>query len=159
MALIRVLHHAIRLWVPCTRTRRYHAALSVLVASHRFPQLESQAKARVNDELVKIFKPFGIYPWWRFRHDVPPTTMAADRAVAMYRLGIPTGVPELSWEQVLHPWHQQSPAQLLQDFNARHSATEEAVQFLAARGLPRAEIERFSTVGLLHASAKAANDG
>lgn len=159
MGLGQVLHHGVRLWAPCTRARRYHAALAMLLTAHRYSRLESQAKGRVDDEIVQVFKPYGIYPWWRFRTGARSTAMAAERAVAMYRLGLQTGVSALSWEDILHPWHRQFPAQLIQDFDARHPATEEAIRFLEGHGLPRDEMERFGTIGLPKASAAAAHDG
>jgi hypothetical protein len=160
MGFFRVMREGGRLWLPCTRARRYHAALATLLAIHRFPRLDGTSKARIDAELVQIFKPLGIYPWWRYRPDVPPTTMAADRAVAMYRLGIPTGIADLRWENVLHPWHRQSPTQIIQDFSAYHAATDDAIRFLASHGVVSPELKHFGSQWLerARAGAKPAHD-
>lgn len=144
MSTVSFFRVALRLWLPSTRERRYRAALATLLSSHAFAQLQQSDRAKVDDELVAIYKPFGIYPWWRFRRDASQDAMAGDRAIAMWRLGLPTGVPELEWAAVLHPWHRESPAQLAQDFRPRHPTTEEALKFLGEPGMSLPPGKNFS---------------
>lgn len=126
----------LRACVPTSRKRRYQAALGTLLAVQAFECLDGQQRSKVDDELVVIYEPFGIYPCWKLRRDVSRTSMAADRAVAMCRLGFPTGLQGLEWSEVLHPWHLQNPALVKGDFRLQHPATEEARLFLRSRGLP-----------------------
>lgn len=158
MGFFHLFRESALLWVPRTQSRRYHAALAVLLAIHRLPQLDGSDKARIDAELVQVYKPLGLYPWWRFRSDASPVAMAGIRAVAMYRLGIPTGVEGLRWESVLHPLHRQSPTLLIQDFSTNHPATDEAIQLLVSHGVPPTEIERFGKRWLDDARAKYASD-
>jgi len=153
MGMLRVMLEGLHLWLPSTRARRYHAALATLVAIYRFPQLDGSSRARIDSELVQIFKPLGIYPWWRFRRDVPPTSMAADRAVAMYRLAIDTGIAGVDWEGILHRWHRQSPTQIIQDFRSYHRDTDDALEFLASHDMTSPELEQFSTHWIRQARA------
>ena len=145
MKMLYVLRESLRLWLPSTRARRYHAALVTLLAIHRYPQLDQESKARIDAELVNIYEPLGIYPWWRHRRNVPPTAIAADRVAAMYRLDIPTGLPEVSWDLVLHPWHRQNPTLINQDFRYYHRDTDSALEFLASHGAASSELARFGT--------------
>jgi len=154
MGLLRVLHEGARAWLPTSRARRYHAALATLLAHHRFTELDGRDKARIDADLVEIFKPYGIYPWWRYRRDASASAMAADRAIAMYRLGISTGIANLQWVDVLHPWHRQSPVQLALDFRAHHPATDEALQFLSSHGVASTELERFGEQWLKRGRAR-----
>jgi hypothetical protein len=129
-----VLSRGWRMWMPATRERRYHASLAVLAGMYSYGLLDAAQRARVDCELVEIYKPLGVYPWWRFRRDASPTGMAGDRAVAMARLGLPTQVRNLEWSDILHPWHVSSPAQLALDFRAYSEATDDAIEFLQSSG-------------------------
>jgi len=129
------LFRSLRLLLPTTKQRRVQAAKAVLVSICAFDKLEGAQRVKVDDELVQIYKPFGLYPWWRFRKDVPVYARAADRAIAMWRLGIATGIPDLSWDEVLHPWHRCDPALLMQDFHFYHADTDDALAYLEPRGL------------------------
>ena len=115
--------------------RRYKAALAVLLATKVFATLSAEDRSRIDDELVKIYRPVGVYPWWRFRSDVGEVVRAADRAVAMWRLGIPTGAPGLTWSDALSEKWMRSPWKLRAAFRAFHPATEEAIGFLRAHGV------------------------
>jgi hypothetical protein len=130
-----VLRTSLRLWMPLTRERRYRAALAVLMGFHAYEALDGKQRESVDRELVEIFKPFGIYPWWRFRIDVSPIAMAAERAIAMARLGLPTQVAGVTWRDALHPWHMSSPGQLSLDFRAYTTAVDEAADFLESNGV------------------------
>ena len=115
--------------------RRYRAALAVLLATHVFAELNAEEQSRVDDELVNIYRPVGVYPWWRFRSDVPEATRAAERAVAMWRLGISTGAHGLTWSDALSEKWMHSPWKLGAAFRAFHPATEEAIASLRAHGV------------------------
>ena len=123
------------MWVPATRERRYRASLAVLLGMYSYGYIDAKQRARIDRELVEIYKPFGVYPWWRFRRDASLTGMAGDRAVAMARLGLPTHVPNLEWSDVLHPWHLSSPGQMALDFRAYSEATDDAIEFLKSCGV------------------------
>ncbi len=159
MSYGRVMRDGLRAWLPCTRARHYHAALAMLLAIDRFPKLDAPSKARVDAEVVEIMKPYD-YPWWRYRRNAPSISMAACRAVAMRRLGISTGIANLTWADVLHPWHQDSPTLINLDFRSYHAATDDAVRFLASSGVTSPEIEHFSTVWVerVAASERATHD-
>jgi hypothetical protein len=130
-----VVSRIIRILAGPVHARRYKAALVVLLATHVFANLNAKDRSRVDDEIVNIYRPVGVYPWWRFRSDVPEATRAAERAVALWRVAIPTGVPGLTWSDVLSEKWMQSPWKLAAVFRAFHPATEEAIGFLRAHGV------------------------
>jgi hypothetical protein len=117
------------------RTRRYHAALAILLSTHVFGRLDAKQKSRVDDELVGIYRPSGIYPWWRFRKDQPEGVQAAERAVAMQRLGVLTGIEGLSWSEIIRPAWSRNPALLSFAYRPFHPATDQAIAYLAERGV------------------------
>ena len=124
-----------RLWLPASYERRYRAALGILLSLYVFPRLGALDISRVDTELIEIYKPFGIYPWWRFRQDNLETNMAADRALAMWNLEIPTHVPGITWDNVMHKVHKGQPALLKLDFGPFDAATDEALRFLKQNGV------------------------
>lgn len=130
-----VVSRIIKVFAGPVHRRRYKAALAVLLATHVFAKLNAEERSRVDDELVNIYRRVGVYPWWRFRSDVPEAVRAAERAVAMWRLGIPTGAHGLTWSDTLSEKWMQSPWKLGSVFRAFHPATEEAIASLRAHGV------------------------
>ena len=135
---------AYRLWIPTSRDRRYKAALTTLLCLYRYPQLDTATKAKIDDEIVLIFKQFGLYPYWRFIRNIPEKTRAGDRAIAMCRLDIPTGIEGLHWSDFMHPWHQDAAAQLIMDFKSYSAETDQAIEFLRTHGVHSEQIDHYS---------------
>ena len=153
------LFHGLRWWVPATKARHVHAAMAVLVSLSAFAKLEGPQRVKVDDELIEIYKPWGIYPWWRFNKALS-VEMAPSRAVAMRRLGMPTGMSDLTWDDVLHPWHKHDPALIYWDFQPYHANTDEALDYLRPRGLCLPEGVHFGKRWLQQASSGGtANEG
>ncbi len=134
--LASLLKADFRLLIPTTKTRRVQAALAVMASRIAASQLDKAQLAKVDAEIVRLYKPFGLYPWWNLRADrAESDSLACERSVAMWRLNMPTGVPGMSWSDILHPWHRRNPTQLIQDFRPFHKDTDEALAQLSRRGI------------------------
>jgi hypothetical protein len=131
------------LWLPATHKRRYHAALAVLLGIYVYDALSKLQRVEVEGEIVELLKPFGVYPWWSSRKDISPQILAPDRALAMARLNLPTGLVGLEWNDVVHPWHVSNPAQLRQDLRLYTVEVDEAVATLEAHGVRAPELRSF----------------
>jgi hypothetical protein len=121
------------------REQRFRAALAILLSTHVFERLDAKQRVRVEDELVAVYRPLGVYPWWRSRKDQPDGARAAERAVAMQRLEVPTGIEGLSWSEIIRPAWRANPALLSFAYRPFHPATDRAIAFLAERGVVLAE--------------------
>jgi hypothetical protein len=134
--LLSLLKVDFRLFLPATKARRVQAAVATIASRIAASTLEKAELAAIDAEIVRIYKPLGLYPWWNLRAEgVNLDCNACERAIAMWRLGMATVVPGKSWSDLLHPWHQRSVSQLIQDFRPYHKDTDEALVWLSSLGV------------------------
>lgn len=79
--------------------RHYKAAIAVLLA--QYGQLSADDRARVELSVQENYDNCDLGPKvaeWR------PTVLAAERAAAMQRLRMGTGIPGLTWDELFAPW-------------------------------------------------------
>ena len=134
--LLSLLKVDFRLLLPATRARRVKAAVATIASRIATSRLDKAQLTALDVEIIKIYRPLGLYPWWNLRAEgVKLDRKACEQAVAMSRLGMATVVPGRSWSDLLHPWHQRSVSQLIQDFRPFHKDTDEALVWLSSMGV------------------------
>jgi len=82
-----------------TYDRQYKAANAVLLA--QYGELNPDDRARVELSVQENYDKCDLGPKvaeWR------PTVLAAERAAAMRRLRMVTGIPGLTWDELFAPW-------------------------------------------------------
>ena len=123
-------------WHPIRR-RRFDSALIVLLALHWFPRLGELGQEQVENELVNVFKKKSPTPYLAWREIVGPTSdhVAMVRGVAMARLNMPTGVEGLEWNEFVRPRWLRAPVLASLSFRSFDVATDQAIDFLRAKGL------------------------
>ena len=130
------LARATSFWHPIYR-RRFNSAMLVLLAHHLFPRLSATQQTRVDDELTEIFKRQSEFPYRLFAQKSGELTdgSAALRGVAMARLDLPTEVDGLAWSDFVLPSWKRVPSFAYLAFRRLHRATDDAVDYLHAKGL------------------------
>ncbi len=122
-------------WHP-TRRNRFDSALVVLLGLHLFPRLDPGDQQRVENWLIDEFHSCPI-PWVVIRQDVDASSdrIAYHRAMAMARLGLPTGIDGLEWKEFAQlSWLGPSTA-TFNDFRRFDPETDAAADFLRSNGL------------------------
>lgn len=128
--------------------RAFNAALVVLIGKYVFERLDAEQRRAVDGEVdrnirVELQVPRVDRKWFGW------ADLGAVRAVAMARLGLSTGVPGYTWDELLSrywwwkkvqlQWSQQQPADVRDgavdmDFHPFHPATEDAKAFMRRNG-------------------------
>ena len=145
--------------------RQYKAAIAVLLA--QYGELSAHDRARVELSVQENYDKCDLGPKvaeWR------PYALAAERAAAMRRLRMGTGIPDLTWDELFAPWRRgpanwltrmafgtpfnKSPwdetAYLLDmDFRLWGQATMDARDFLRRHGIHMPEHDPFDPSILL----------
>jgi len=123
--------------------RRVRSAVVVLLSEHVFAQLSAEQQARVDLAVIAEYRKYWMFAWWMRRSDNPPDTVAVDRAYAMQRMAIPTGVVSLSWSDVLPPRTNYREFMYqdigVNDFVRFDPATDEAISYLRSLGVALSE--------------------
>ncbi len=123
-------------WHP-TRRNRFDSALVVLLGLHLFPRLDPGDQRRVENWLIDDFHKHSDYPYVVFRQDIGASSdlIAYLRAMAMARLGLPTGIEGLEWKEFAQlSWLGPSTA-TFNDFRRFDAETDAAADFLRSNGL------------------------
>ena len=128
-------------------TRRYKAALVVLLGVYAFERLSVSEKARAELETTENFRR-SLEPPAAWKRWAQWDVIAAFRATAMERIGIEPGIVGLSWPDLLRPWNHWRKwsrwplrnfdgraAFLVMDFSSVNKATADAKAFLRANGM------------------------
>ncbi len=122
-------------WHPIRRNR-FDSALVVLLGLHLFPRLDPGDQQRVENLLIDDFHKCPI-PYTVFRQDAGASSdvVAYHRAMAMARLGMPTGIAGLEWKEFAQlSWLGPSTA-TFNDFRRFDAQTDAAADFLRSNGL------------------------
>lgn len=127
--------------------RRRKAALIVLLGAWMYEKSPVDVKDRLDSEVDENFNRTDT-PAVAWRGILKADAMAAHRAAAMDRLGIPPSIPDLSWAQLFEPWHiwrkvpewprkayDGRPDLLVNDYRLFDPASAEARLFLRTNGL------------------------
>lgn len=81
--------------------RHYKAALAIFLGANAAEKLSAENRARVEGEVEQNYDKSVKGPKLaEHRWEM----LAAERAAAMHRLGIGTGIPDLTWDQLFTPW-------------------------------------------------------
>ena len=122
-------------WHPIRRDR-FDSALVVLLGLHLFPRLDLADQQRVENWLIDDFHKHSAVPYVVFRSlKTTSDFVAYYRAMAMARLGMPTGVEGLEWKEFAQlSWLGPSTA-TFNDFRRFDAETDAAADFLRANGL------------------------
>ena len=130
--------------------RAFNGALIPLIGTYVFERLDEEKRRAIDAEVdrnlnlevqmppASIDRKWGSWSW-----------IGAERAVAMARLGIPTGIPGYAWDDLLAPYRywkevrtsffQPKPVDMRGmaaggDFHPFHQATEDAKDFMRKNG-------------------------
>ena len=123
------------MWFSSKRSseRRRRAALVVLLGVVSFKRLNDTQQEAVLLEVKRMLAPFGIaYAWHESGASV--VTTAVFRAVAMHRLGFPSGSPSASWASLLYRGWALLPASIGLTFRRFAPETELAREHLRSEG-------------------------
>lgn len=146
--------------------REYKAALVVLLGAYGSPQLTPEQRARVESDMDRNWN-LTEFPAVSNRRTSSWDFIAAERAAAMDRLGIPPAVAGLSWRDLFaslpNPkWIFQMAPYAMRNFDPRggfitmqfrpmSEATADAKKFLRKRGLDVPEADPWKVSDLLPA--------
>ena len=118
---------------------RFRAAVAALLSEHVFSSLPKETQVRVDLTVVAEYRAHFLFAWWMRKPDVSPDVAAIDRAYAMARLGVPTGVQDLPWTELLSPRNSYfaflANHRGSRTFSRFHPATDEAIEHLRKRGV------------------------
>ncbi len=132
--MLKALTRPSSFWHPIRR-RRFDSALAVLLGLHLFRRLSAEDQALVENLLIENCRKWSSCPYTVLLNNLGTSSdfIAALRAGAMSKLGMPTGVEGLPWSEFLHPSWQGLTVQTT--FRRFDAATEDAAEFLRANGL------------------------
>lgn len=117
------------------RKRRFWAAVAIYLAVHTFDKLDAAARASVDAEINRFsWRGMSPFPASALRKWASWDVLAAERALAMARLGIEPLPDGWSWKRLLRPWTLQ-PQMLIADFRPMDPVTVVAKEFLREQGL------------------------
>jgi hypothetical protein len=85
--------------------RRKKAAMIVMLGAYVEDGLDSEQRARIESEMNRCFSRSDT-PAVGWRRWASWDVLAAYRAAAMERCGIPPPIPNLSWADLFRPWRQ-----------------------------------------------------
>lgn len=122
--------------------RRVRSAIAVLLSEFIFERLSADQQARVDLSVIAEYRRYWLFAWWMRRSDNPPDTVAIDRAYAMQRLGIATGIPNLSWHDALPPrtnYREFFRDTGINSFVRFDPATDQAIAYLRSLGVQLSE--------------------
>jgi hypothetical protein len=122
-------------------TRTFNAAVVVLLGHYQFEMPDPATRHRIDLEVDRNFNRIPEAPA-SMRANEGWAALAADRAVAMSLLKIPPAAGGLDWDELLRPWRSwpfiwfdMRSAKVWMDFRPFDLNTEQAKEFLRAKGL------------------------
>lgn len=124
------------------------------MGTYIYEMLSPDERVRVESEVDENFNRTDT-PAVAWRHVLKWDDMAANRAAAMDRLGVPTSVLSLSWSQLFEPWrlwrkvpgwwprksYDSRPFVLVYDWHPFDPATVDAKNFLRRSGISIPDVD------------------
>ena len=65
--LLSLLKVDFRLLLPATKARRVQAAVATIASRIAASRLDKAQLTALDAEIIKIYRPLGLYPWWNLR--------------------------------------------------------------------------------------------
>jgi hypothetical protein len=126
--------------------RSYKTALIVFLGAYQFSRLNVEQKGRVEAEMnADLIRSGSVAAFWK--KNMPWYHIAAFRAAAMDRIGLPVAISHVTWVQVFRPWAlwtklpqwrpkcDPRPFVALLEFRPMDQATKDAEAFLSRSGV------------------------
>ena len=126
--------------------RRRQAALIVLLGVCRYERLTAQEKFKIEEQIAEMLHWTGV-PFVAHRRNATWSAKATYRAVAMFKLGIETGIESLPWAALLPRSWVLNPALAWLSFRQRGPSVAEAKACLLGAGYSSAELVTIRTLG------------